>query len=194
MTALAAGKIEGSHCSVCGTVLKKQVTVPKLTPKIRLSVTKKTIKATTSFNLGISGLVKGDSVKTVTASSKAIARVTKTRTNNYKITGVKKGTAQIKVTLRSGKKAVCTVKVESRTLTVNKTKVTLARGKSFTLKVKGSPAVSAAKKTLKFSSSNSKIATVTSTGKIVGKKAGTCKIYVKGNGITKTVVVTVKKR
>lgn len=42
-------------------------------------------------------------------------------------------------------------------------------------------------------SSNSKIATVTSTGKITAKKAGTCKIYVKGNGVTKVVTVTVKK-
>ena len=42
--ALAAGKIEGSYCSVCGTVLKKQVTVPKFTPKIRLSVTKRRSK------------------------------------------------------------------------------------------------------------------------------------------------------
>lgn len=42
-------------------------------------------------------------------------------------------------------------------------------------------------------SSNNKIATVTSTGKITAKKAGTCKIYVKGNGITKVVTVTVKK-
>lgn len=41
-------------------------------------------------------------------------------------------------------------------------------------------------------SSNNKIATVTSTGKITAKKAGTCKIYVKGNGITKVVTVTVK--
>ena len=42
-------------------------------------------------------------------------------------------------------------------------------------------------------SSNNKIATVTSTGKITAKKAGTSKIYVKGNGITKVVTVTVKK-
>lgn len=37
-------------------------------------------------------------------------------------------------------------------------------------------------------------ATVTSAGKIIEKRAGTCKIYVKGNGITRTVFVTVKNK
>ncbi len=192
-TALKTGKTAGSHCSVCGTVIKKQTTIAKLPATIKLSVTKKTIKETQSFTLTVSKLAKGDSIKSITSSSKTALKVQKIKTNNYKITGVKAGTAKITVTLKSDKKATCTVKVEKRTLTVNKTKVTLTKGKSMTLTVKGSPAVSAKAKTVKFSSSNSKIATVTSTGKIVAKKAGTCKIYVKGNGITKVVTVTVKK-
>ena len=80
---------------------------------------------------------------------------------------------------------------------MNKSKVTLSRGKSTTLTVKGSPAVSAKAKTVKFSSSNSKIATVTSTGKITAKKAGTCKITVTSiyNAKVKgTIKVTVSKK
>ena len=192
-TALKTGKTAGSHCSVCGTVIKKQATIPKLPATIKLSTTKKTVKETQYFTLTVSKLAKGDSIKSIKPSGKSILKVQKIRTNKYKITGIKAGTAKVTVTLRSGKKATCTVKVEKRTLTVNKSKVTLSRGKSTTLTVKGSPAVSAKAKTVKFSSSNSKIATVTSTGKITAKKAGTCKIYVKGNGITKVVTVTVKK-
>ena len=192
-TALKTGKTAGSHCLVCGTVIKEQTTISKLPATIKLSATKKTVKETQYFTLTVSKLAKGDSIKAITASSKSILKVQKIKTNNYKITGIKAGTAKVTVTLRSGKKAICTVKVEKRTLTVNKSKVTLSRGKSTTLTVKGSPAVSAKAKTVKFSSSNSKIATVTSTGKITAKKAGTCKIYVKGNGITKVVTVTVKK-
>ncbi len=192
-TALKTGKTAGSHCSVCGTVIKKQTTISKLPATIKLSATKKTVKETQYFTLTVSKLAKGDSIKSITPSGKSILKVQKIKTNNYKITGVKAGTAKVTVTLRSGKKAICTVKVEKRTLTVNKSKVTLSRGKSTTLTVKGSPAVSTKAKTVKFSSSNSKIATVTSTGKITAKKAGTCKIYVKGNGITKVVTVTVKK-
>ena len=192
-TALKTGKTAGSHCSVCGTVIKKQITIPKLPATIKLSTTKKTIKETQYFTLTVSKLAKGDSIKSIKPSGKSILKVQKIKTNNYKITGVKAGTARVTVILKSGKKAICTVKVEKRTLTVNKSKVTLSRGKSTTLTVKGSPAVSTKAKTVKFSSSNSKIATVTSTGKITAKKAGTCKIYVKGNGITKVVTVTVKK-
>ena len=192
-TALKTGKTAGSHCSVCGTVIKKQATIPKLPATIKLSTTKKTVKETQYFTLTVSKLAKGDSIKSIKPSGKSILKVQKIRTNKYKITGIKAGTAKVTVILKSNKKAICTVKVEKRTLTVNKSKVTLSRGKSTTLTVKGSPAVSTKAKTVKFSSSNSKIATVTSTGKITAKKAGTCKIYVKGNGITKVVTVTVKK-
>lgn len=192
-TVFTEGRSAGSHCSVCGKVLKKQTVIAKAAKTIKLSVTSKCIKQTTSFTLKISGMGKGDSVKSVTSSNSSIAKVQKIKTNNYKITGVKKGIAKITVTLRSGKKASCTVKVERRTLSVNKTRVTLSKGKSFLIKVNGSPAVSVSKKTLKFSSSDNKIVVVSASGKITAKKPGTCKIYVKGNGLTRIVTVTVKK-
>ena len=152
---MKTGKTAGSHCSVCGTVIKKQATIPKLPATIKLSTTKKTIKETQYFTLTVSKLAKGDSIKSIKPSGKSILKVQKIRTNKYKITGIKAGTAKVTVILKSNKKAICTVKVEKRTLTVNKSKVTLSRGKSTTLTVKGSPAVSTKAKTVKFSSSNS---------------------------------------
>nr|WP_296028400.1 Ig-like domain-containing protein [uncultured Blautia sp.] len=46
---------------------------------------------------------------------------------------------------------------------------------------------------MKYSSSNKKIATVNSKGKVTAKKAGTVTITVKAGNVTKTCVVTVKK-
>lgn len=179
-------------CTVCGKTEDKNVG-SKLKATIRLNVTSITLQQNQTTKSVKVTMANGDSVKSWASSDQKIASVDK----NGMIKALKPGTSKLTVTLKSGKKATCTVKVvkaEKRTLTVNKSKVTLSRGKSTTLTVKGSPAVSAKAKTVKFSSSNSKIAAVTGAGKIVAKKAGTCKIYVKGNGITKVVTVTVKNK
>ena len=68
---------------------------------------------------------------------------------------------------------------------------TLKKGKSFTIKAKLTP--SGAEATIKYSSSNKKIATVNSKGKVTAKKAGTVTITVKAGNVTKTCVITVKK-
>ena len=111
-TVFKAGKTAGKHCSVCGKTITAQKTVKKLTATIKLSATKKTIKKKKSFTLTISKLANGDSVKSVKSSNKKIVKVKKTKTNKYKITGVKKGKAKVTVTLKSGKKATCTITVK----------------------------------------------------------------------------------
>lgn len=159
------------------------------------------------MNRKSASIYKGSTLKlsaTVSPSNTTNKKVT-WRSSNTKVakvsasgivTGVGAGTAKITAYTTDGTKiaASCTVTVKNKTLTVNRSKVTLVKGKYCSLVVKGAPKVSPAAKTVKFSTSNSKIATVTSAGKIVAKKAGTCKIYVKGNGITRTVVVTVKNK
>ena len=109
------------------------------------------------------------------------------------ITAKKSGTATIKV--KAGKKTKnVKVKVAKKAPTgmtgVPATK-TLKKGKSFTIKAKLTP--SGAEATIKYSSSNKKIATVNSKGKVTAKKAGTVTITVKAGNVTKTCVVTVKK-
>lgn len=80
-----------------------------------------------------------------------------------------------------------------------KNAVTLAKkGKTFKLKAKGVKESSKLKvknhRKLKFVSSNKKIATVDSKGKITAKKKGTCYIYVYAqNGMFAKIKVTVKK-
>lgn len=97
-------------CSVCGYVQK--VTIAKLTPTIKLSATTKTIKKGKYYTLVVSGMAKGDSVKSVVSSKKKVAYVSKTSATKYKIKGKKKGKATITVTLKSGKKKTCKVTIK----------------------------------------------------------------------------------
>jgi uncharacterized protein YjdB len=83
---------------------------------------------------------------------------------------------------------------------VNKTKVSLKKGKTFKIKAKVKK-LNKNKKlmpkshapTLRYLSSNKKIATVSSGGKITAKGTGTCYVYVFAhNGVYKQIKVTVK--
>ena len=78
---------------------------------------------------------------------------------------------------------------------VNKTSVSLAVGKTFTIQaeqvLKDKPI--AGHQNIKYESSNSKVASVTSKGVIKAKSKGTCYIYVYAqNGMYKRIKVTVK--
>lgn len=95
----------------------------------------------------------------------------------------------IHVTTKNGKYG------NPKSVKVNKTKQTVKKGKSVTIKASQVKQDKTIKKhtAIRYESSNSKIATVNSKGKITGKKKGTCKIYVYAqNGMSKTVTVTVK--
>ena len=109
-----------------------------------------------------------------------------------KIKGVAKGTATITAKTSNGKTAKVTVTVKTVPVTgikLNKTSVSLAKGKSVTVKATVSP-TNATTKTVTWSTSNSKVATV-SGGKITAKGAGTAKITAKCGGKTATVTVKV---
>ena len=86
---------------------------------------------------------------------------------------------KVTITLASGKKQVISVTVQKTTvrttkITGLKSSVTVARNKKLTLKPVISPITSQEKVT--YSSSNKKIATVSSSGVITGKKKGTEKL------------------
>ncbi len=91
-----------------------------------------------------------------------------------KITAVKKGTAKITV---SNSETKTTFKITVKNPTLNKPKVTIKKGKTFNLKIKGKAG------TAKFKSKNKKIAAVNSKGKIKAKQIGNTIIAVKTNGI-----------
>ena len=108
-TAVKEGK-RTSTCSVCKQT--REEAVEKLEPKLKLSPRKKTVKVGKSFVLSAAKLTKGDSVRSVKPDNKKIVFVKRTGKNKYRITGKMRGNTVITVTLASGKKAECIVKVK----------------------------------------------------------------------------------
>lgn len=198
-TVFADGKTEGSHCSVCGTVLEKQNTIAKVPATIYLtasSLKMKTGQSTTAFKA--TGFSEGDYVTAVTSNKPGTVKVTNVNKNGtFKLTaGKKKGSAVVTVTLASKKTASFKVTVQKAAVKTTKitttTKLlTLAKGATYK-KLASSIAVTpvTSKEKVTYSSSNKKVATVSSKGVIKAKKAGTTKITVKSG--KKKVVVTVK--
>lgn len=179
-----------STCDFCGEKTTKTVG-EKLTPTVKLTATKLALKTKQSVTVRATGLAKGDYVKSWTSSKKSVATVDK----NGKITATsKEGTAVITVTLASKKTAKVTVTVKMiRTTKLTKVPKTLSLtiGKKYTLKPVVTPSNSQEKVTYK--SSNTKIATVSSTGVITAKKVGKVTITVQSGKQKATVTLTVKK-
>lgn len=179
-----------STCDFCGEKTTKTVG-EKLTPTVKLTATKLALKTKQSVTVRATGLAKGDYVKSWTSSKKSVATVDK----NGKITATsKEGTAVITVTLASKKTAKVTVTVKMiRTTKITKVPKTLSltTGKKYTLKPVVTPSNSQEKVTYK--SSNTKIATVSSTGVITAKKVGKVTITVQSGKQKATVTLTVKK-
>lgn len=198
-TVFADGKTEGSHCSVCGTVLEKQNTIAKVPGTIYLtasSLKMKTGQSTTAFKA--TGFSEGDYVTAVTSNKPRTVKVTNVNKNGtFKLTaGKKKGSAVVTVTLASKKTASFKVTVQKAAvkttkITTTTKSLTLAKGATYK-KLASSIAVTpvTSKEKVTYSSSNKKVATVSSKGVIKAKKAGTTKITVKSG--KKKIVVTVK--
>ena len=198
-TVFADGKTEGSHCSVCGTVIEKQNTIAKVPGTIYLTASflkMKTGQSTTAFKA--TGFSEGDYVTAVTSNKPGTVKVTNVNKNGtFKLTaGKKKGSAVVTVTLASKKTASFKVTVQKAAvkttkITTTTKSLTLAKGatyKKLASSITVTPVTSKEKVT--YSSSNKKVATVSSKGVIKAKKAGTAKITVKSG--KKKVVVTVK--
>jgi hypothetical protein len=154
----------------------------KITPaKTTIKLTKTSAKIYVKGKTTIKATVKNGKGKTTYKSSNT--KVAKVSSKGV-VTAVKAGTAKITVTNNGVKQ---TFKVTVKNPKLNATKKTLKVKKSFTLKITGKVGKAT------FTSSNKKIATVNSKGKITAKKKGTATITVKTNGIKLKCKVTVKK-
>lgn len=174
-------------CKDCGYTRSEKLTFSFRSSKLPLKK-KQTVNAVANVIYS-----KTDGVKSITygtSSSKKYVKISGT-----KIKGIKKGTATIKVTLKSGLTKSFKIKVQKKKVTGKislgcKTKVTLKRGQTLSIKASKSPITCTDK--LKYSSSKKSVATVSSSGKITAKKKGSAKIYVKCGKTKKTIKVTVK--
>lgn len=118
----------------------------------------------------------------------------KVATVNSKGVVTAKAAGTVKITMKSGKaKEVVTIvvpKTKTTKITGVKAKVSLKKGKTYTLKPKLTPSNSDEKITYK--TSNKKIATVSGKGKIKAKKKGTATITVKSGSVSVKCKVSVK--
>lgn len=179
-------------CSVCGATEKAQ-TEPYVLP----------IKRNQKVSLVIP-LASKDSIKSVASSNKKIVAVKKLKKNTIQLKASKKSTGKVVITIVTAKKQKKTIQVNVQkgsvaawSLTGVPEKVTLKlkpqKKKAYQLKPVVTPVTCKTKVT--YSSSNKKVATVSKTGKITAKKAGTAVITVKvGKKISAKCIVTVKKK
>ncbi len=166
-----------------------KVTVKKAPTKVTLNVTKLSMNAGESYQLtgklspsGCYGTVSFSS------SNSSVARVS----DQGLITAVGAGKATVTVRTNNGKTAKCTVTVTSSVtgIELDRTSAALNVKGKLTLKATLRPAGTTAKLTWK--SSSTSVATVTSSGKVTAKKAGTATITVSTpNGLRASCVVTV---
>lgn len=107
------------------------------------------------------------------------------------ITAVGEGQCTIRATYAGLYFVTCAVKVTGpKKITLNKTSASIYIGNSVTLKAKKSKNLTG---TVKWKSSNKSIATVSSSGKVTGKKAGTATITAYIGKVKATCKITVKK-
>ena len=217
-TCTVQGKTEGSHCSICGKVFVPQRNISITAHSwdtwnvIKAATTSKegeqrrvcnkcgkieskkiaklsSVHQTLIINRGKTATLKPSSTwKNIkySSSNKKVATVDK----KGKIKAIAAGT--VKITVKSGsKKAVCTVTIPGTTAIKGvKSLIAVKKGKSCILKPKLNYVGTA--DAITYKTSNKKIATVSKTGTIKGRKKGTVIITIKSGKVTKTCKVKVK--
>ena len=155
--------------------------------------TSKTIKVGESFSMSYT-LTPSDVQTTISWSSDNSNIATVSSTGVVK--GIKAGTTYIYAKTSNGKSDYCMVTVEEKiteptNISVYPTSKTIKVGESFSMSYTLTP--SDAQTTISWSSDNSNIATVSSTGVVKGIKAGSTYIYAKtSNGKSDYCMVTVE--
>lgn len=173
VTALKAGK-----CTISATFPNGKVITCKVTVVPHLKYTKVTLwkqSSQTNKLLGATSKVKWQT------SSKKIAMVS----SKGKIKGKKAGKCKV-TAVHKGKKYVCTVYVRNPKL--RSKKATIHNTAYYHQRVTGGSGK------IKWTTSNKKVATVNSKGKITARKAGKCTITAVRNGVKMRCKVTVPSK
>lgn len=174
--------VQERTCSICG---KKETrnTGEKLKATITTNASSLKLKRRQSTKkFVVSGLAKGDSVKSWASSNKKIVSVSGKTNGTCTIkAGNKTGKAKITITLASELKKVINVTVQKNAVACTSIKnvpkkITLNAKKSYQLKPVINPITCTSK--AKYKTSNKKVVKVTSKGKITAVKKGKAKITV----------------
>lgn len=192
VTKAATGSSEGKReqkCSGCGKTIAVQ-TIPKTYVKLNAeSVPLQYKKSTTA--LKIVSFTSGDRVKAWKSSNPKVVTVS----SKGKLTAKRVGSATITVTMTSGASAKCQVTVQkgavkTRTLKLTRASIELKKGQTYRIGTIRTPITAADKVT--YSSSNKKIAAITSSGKLTAKRAGNVNITVRSGSKKAILKVMIK--
>ena len=169
-------------CGKCGKE-EYRTNGNNLTPTIRTNAASlKFKKKQSTSKFKITGLAKGDYIKSFTSSNKKLITITGNKTGTCKIKAANKtGKTKITITLASGLKKTITVTIQKKAITATAIKnvqknITLNKKQTYQLKPMSEPITYVGK--AKYKSSNKKIAKVSSTGKITAIKPGKVKITI----------------
>lgn len=195
-----AKEVQKRTCSVCKTTETREIG-NKLKATMKVSANTVPLKVKQSIrNFKVTGMAKGDSVKSWKSSNTKIVKVSGKANGTCKISAQKRtGTARITITLKSGLKKTIKIKVQKSAVKTTKItgfkggkkSITLKKGKKFTLVPICKPISSREKAT--FTSSNKKVVKVDSKGRIKALKPGKATITVKVGNKKVKFKVTVKK-
>lgn len=187
-TVIIAKTVEGNFMGTCTVYVKEQA------KGISIDLRDVVVQVGEEYQIPykLNPTSSTDAKITWTSTNTAVATVT----DKGIVKGVAQGSTIIMAKLANGEIAYCNVVVEEEVtgLQLNYDKKTIYKGKSFTLKATVKPN-GASNPAVTYESSNEKVATVSSKGKVTGKKAGTAIITVttKENGYKAFCVVTVKQ-
>ncbi len=188
---IAARTSNGKNASCKVTVKDKIIEVTGIT----LDKTEANLYTGESVTLTATVSPSNATDKSVTWSS-SNARVA--TVSSGRVTGVSQGTATITAKTSNGKTVSCKVTVEDKAIevtgiTLDKTQASLYTGESVTLTANLSPA-NASNKSITWSSSNARVATV-SSGRVTGVSAGTATVTARtANGKTASCQITVQSK
>ena len=197
-TVSSSGKVTGVKTGVVTITCTSKATGLSATCKVtvgKVNLDKTEVAVLKGSSLTLTPTVYPATLDDKTVAWKSSNTKVATVSSAGEVKGVKAGTATITCTSNAtGLKATCTVSVVNGFVTLNKTEACVQKGKTVTLKATVTPE-SLEDKSVTWESSNTKIATVSSSGKVKGVKYGTATITCTSvaTGAKATCQVTVGK-